>query len=243
MDNGEIRLNKFIADQGVCSRREADALIEAGEVLVNGIPAEKGQKVMPGQDRVNVKGRMVRMRDVKKVTLVVNKPRGYVCTNRDAHAEKTVFDLVPPPWNRERLFCAGRLDKESDGMVILTTDGDLAQRLTHPSQEVTKRYKVRLAETLKQEDIPKLLRGIVWEGERLQVEKVIPDTKAGEEGGQRVEVHLHHGKKQEIRRLFYALGYRVRRLSRIQIGKMTLRGVASGRVRPLQSKEIDLLFS
>src|SRR5690606_528030 len=121
-----IRLQKFIADAGVCSRRAAEALIAQGEVWVNGQPAARGQKIGPGVDKVTVSGKPVRTTAQPKLTVVVHKPRGIVCSNEDPHHSATVFDLLPREYSKFRFFCAGRLDLDSEGLVILTTDGDLA---------------------------------------------------------------------------------------------------------------------
>ncbi len=151
MKSAQVRLQKYIADAGVCSRRAAEALIEAGDVHVNGKIATIGQKVTPGEDNVSVDGQRIRLPRGEAMTLAVNKPRGLVCSNDDPHNPGTVFDLLPPQLAQRRFFCAGRLDKDSEGLVILTTDGDLANRLMHPRNVVVKRYHVKL-------DIPALPR-------------------------------------------------------------------------------------
>lgn len=242
MESEGIRLQKFIADQGICSRRKAEELISEGRVLVDGRPAVLGQRVVPGRESVKVRGKVVRPAAHEPVVLMLNKPKGYVCTNADPHNPQTVFDLVPPPWNKERLFCAGRLDKNSEGMLILTNDGALSHRLTHPSGEVVKRYLVTLSKPLQAAHIRKVLDGVTVEGELLRALKIIPATE-GEDPERRLEVHLAQGRKREIRRMFEHLGYFVDRLRRIQIGGLVMRGIAKGRVRPLKNREIDLLFS
>jgi 23S rRNA pseudouridine2605 synthase len=242
MEPQGIRLQKVIADHGICSRRKAEELITEGRVFVNGRAAELGQRVFPGKDAIKVNGRLLQRETVERVVLMLNKPRGFVCTNADPHNPQTVFDLVPPPWNRQRLFCAGRLDKESEGMLLLTNDGEFAQRLTHPSGMVVKRYLVTLSKPLQAAHIPKLLEGVKVEGELLRALKIIPAT-TGENPERRLEVHLGQGRKREIRRMFEFLGYFVDRLRRVQIGCLVMRGIAKGRVRPLKNKEVDLLFS
>ncbi|HKB89476.1 MAG TPA: S4 domain-containing protein, partial [Opitutaceae bacterium] len=121
-----IRLQKYLADAGICSRRAAEALIVAGEVWVNSKKAELGQKIIPGEDKVTVSGKSVKNIAQPKLTLAVHKPRGLVCSNDDPHNDATIFDLLPREVAKFRFFCAGRLDKESEGLVIITTDGDLA---------------------------------------------------------------------------------------------------------------------
>src|SRR3954468_8418457 len=166
-----IRLQKFIADAGMCSRRAAEALIAHGEVWVNGTAATLGQKIVPGVDRVTISGKPVRTTAQPKITVAVHKPRGLVCSNDDPHHAATVFELLPREFSKFRFFCAGRLDLDSEGLVILTTDGDLANRLMHPSNVVTKRYHVTLKHPFPAGRLIQLVRGVVIEGERLQVER------------------------------------------------------------------------
>ena len=166
-----IRLQKYIADAGVCSRRSAEALIAQGEVWVNGAQAALGQKITPGVDKVTVSGKSVRSVAQPRITLAMNKPRGLVCSNDDPHHTDTIFSVLPREFAKYRFFCAGRLDMDSEGLVILTTDGDLAHRLMHPSNVVVKRYHVILKQPYPAARLPLLVKGIVLEGERLKVER------------------------------------------------------------------------
>ncbi|HTL66931.1 MAG TPA: pseudouridine synthase [Lacunisphaera sp.] len=238
-----VRLHKFIADAGVCSRRAAEAMIAAGEVYVNGRRAELGQRVEPGVDKVTVRGRAVRATAQPKLALVLHKPRGVVCSNSDPHAEQTIFDLLPREWARLRLFCAGRLDKDSEGLVILTSDGDLAHRLMHPSNLVVKRYYVSLEQPFPAGRLRQLLRGVSIEGERLKVERANLVNPRPDKSSPELDVHMHHGKKREIRQLFTALGFEVRRLRRYQIGALRLKGIPLRGVKQLSTKEIESLFA
>ncbi len=238
-----VRLQKYIAEAGLASRRAADALIAEGEVTVNGQVAVLGTKVTPGIDRIVVSGELVRPHRGGAVTLAVHKPRGLVCTNRDPHHNQTIFDLLPPPFAGLRLFCAGRLDKESEGLVILTTDGDLANRLMHPSGLVVKYYRVSLREAFRREDLPRLLKGVTIEGERLKVEKARLIGRGTTDVSTEVDVEMHHGKKREIRQLFTALGCSVRRLRRYQIGRFSLRGFPLRAVKVLTDSEIASLLA
>ncbi len=239
--SGPIRLERFLAGAGLCSRRAARALIAAGEVSVNGQPAVLGAKVSGDADRVAVRGRPVESRQ-PRVTLAMHKPRGLICSNRDPHHARTVFSALPPPWSGHRFFCAGRLDQDSEGLLILTTDGDLAQRLTHPSHRVVKRYQVSLDRDFPRAQLARLLRGVVVEGEHFQVEHASLVHPGPGGGSSELDVHLHHGKKREIRQLFRALGYRVRRLRRYQIGGLRLQGLPAGAVKSLTDPEVRLLF-
>ena len=238
-----VRIQKFIAEAGICSRRAAEALIVAGEVYVNGKKAELGQKIEPGVDKVSVKGKGVRPQAQQKLAIVMHKPRGVVCSNSDPHAEQTIFDLLPREWARLRLFCAGRLDKESEGLVILTSDGDLAHKLMHPSNLVVKRYYVSLEEPFPVGRLRQLLRGVVIEGEHLKVERANLVNPRPDGSSPELDVHMHHGKKREIRQLFTALGFEVRRLRRYQIGSLRLKGIPLRGVKQLSSKEIASLFA
>ena len=238
-----VRIQKFIADSGLCSRRAAEALIAAGDVYVNGQPATTGQKIEPGTDKVTVRGKPVRTSAQPRITLVMHKPRGVVCSNSDPHAEQTIFDLLPREWAKLRLFCAGRLDKDSEGLVILTSDGDLANRLMHPSNLIVKRYYVSLEEPFPVKRIRSLLHGILHEGERHKVERAFLVNPSRDETSTELDVHMHHGKKREIRLLFTALGFEVRRLRRYQIGNLRLNGLPLRGVKQLSSKEIESLFA
>ncbi|MET3873397.1 23S rRNA pseudouridine2605 synthase [Puniceicoccus vermicola] len=235
----EIRLQKFLSQSGVCSRRKAEELIREGRVEVDDRIALIGESIVAGSAVVRVDGKRIIARQQDHLTLVLNKPRHYVCTNADPHQDQTVFDLLPKIWQDPRMICAGRLDKDTEGLLILTTDGDLAQRLTHPSKRVIKRYQVRVQRDLQGDDIPKLLRGRTLEGQWLQFDKIIPPKHKGSE----FEVHLDHGKKREIRRLLESFGYLVKKLKRTQIGAYKMRGLARGQARPLKSSEIKALLA
>jgi len=241
-DTESIRLQKYIADAGVCSRRAAEALIAQGEVWVNGAKAGLGQKITPGVDKVTVSGKSVRAAAQPKITLAMNKPRGLVCTNEDPHHTKTIFSVLPRELSKYRFFCAGRLDMDSEGLVILTTDGDLAHRLMHPSNVVVKRYHVVLKQPFPASRLPLLVKGIVLEGERLKVERAALISPGAGGTATNLDVHMHHGKKREIRLLFTTLGYDVKRLRRYQIGALQVKGIPLHAMKILTTKEIEMLF-
>lgn len=237
-----IRLQKFLADAGLCSRRAAEALIREGEVWVNGAAATLGQKVTPGVDRVVVKGKLVRTGGQPRITVAVHKPRGLVCSNDDPHHAATVFALLPRELAKFRFFCAGRLDLESEGLVILTTNGDLANRLMHPSNLVVKRYHVVLKQPFPASRLPQLVRGVMIEGERLKVERAALINAGADHAATDLDVHMHHGKKREIRQLFTALGHDVKRLRRYQIGALQLKGIPLRAGKVLSTKQVESLF-
>ncbi|MEX0331266.1 MAG: pseudouridine synthase [Puniceicoccaceae bacterium] len=237
-----LRIQKIIADRGLASRREAESWIEEGRVTVNGEVATLGDKSVPGVDEITIDGRPLPREAPAKLVIAMNKPKGFVCTNDDPHATKTVFDLLPAEIKALRLFCVGRLDKESEGLLILTNDGNLQQQLAHPSYNVQKKYHVELNKPLREADVRKLIRGITWEGERLSIDKVIPLKSRSGDNWKSLEVVLGHGRKREIRRLFYAFGYDVKRLRRVQIGQFRLKGLPRGHIRTLGKSEIKTLF-
>jgi 23S rRNA pseudouridine2605 synthase len=237
-----VRVQKAIAERGIASRREAEKWIEEGRVSVNEVIVSLGDKCLPSQDQIAVDGNPLPREEPEKVVLAMNKPKGVVCTNEDPHAKRTVFDLLHPDFAALRLFCVGRLDKDSEGLLLLTNDGGLKQQLTHPSYNVVKKYAVEIDKPLREADIRKLIRGIEWEGERLSIEKVFPTGSRQKKNWKELEVTMHHGKKREIRRLFYAFGYEVKRLQRYQIGQLRLKGIPKGQFKPLGKREIRLLF-
>ena len=238
-----MRVQKFLADAGVCSRRTAEALIAEGEVWINGQPATLGQKIDPDRDKVIIKGKQVRTTPQPRMTLAVHKPRGLVCSNDDPMNPDTIFDLLPRELARYRFFCAGRLDKDSEGLVILTTDGDLANRLMHPRNTVVKRYQVRLAEPFPARRLGTLRKGVMIEGERHRVEYAALVNPSRDDTSENLDVWMHHGKKREIRLLFMALGFEVKRLRRYQIGALPLRGIPLRAGKKLSPKEIESLFA
>ncbi len=237
----EQRVQKIIAQAGICSRREAERLITEGKVRVNGKVAQLGDKALPSA-AIFVNNKPILHKAERPITLLMNKPKGYLCTNSDPFAEKTVFQLLQPEFQNMRLFCAGRLDKDSEGLLILTNDGSLANRISHPSTQINKRYRVVLHRDFNKADIPKLLEGIEYEGDFLKAEKVLPAPDVNAGAARRLEVHLHHGKKREIRRLFEAHRYFVKKLVRIQIGGLVLKNIPKGGIKVLGQKDIERLF-
>ncbi len=240
--NSGVRLQKILAERGLCSRREADTWIQEGWVKVNGRVAEPGTRVDPDKDQIVVKGKGLPPKvRVEPITLIVNKPKGVICSHSDPHHSHTIYDLLPRRLQDRRFICAGRLDKDSEGMLILTTEGGLANRIMHPRNEVIKRYRVQLNRPFPQDKIPLLLEGKMVEGDLLKADKVIP-ARRGKDADLKLEVHLNHGKKREIRKLFEAFGFYVKKLKRFQIGRLVLKGIPPGGLRPLTQHEIESLL-
>jgi 23S rRNA pseudouridine2605 synthase len=235
------KLQKFLADSGLCSRRKGETWIGDGLVTVNEEIAKLGCRVNPNKDVVKVKGRRVQAHTQPSLTLMVNKPKGFICSNEDEHADRLIFDILEKKHQTYRLFCAGRLDLESEGLVILTNDGSLAHRLTHPSNEVKKRYQVELNLPLAKEHLPLIIKGATIDEEFLRIDDI--RAKNGKPiGSLRLELTLGHGKKREIRRIFQHFGYRISKLRRVAIGGLSLHKLPLGQYRELERKEIGLLF-
>lgn len=226
-----MRLNRFLAAAGLGSRRACDALIESGSVVVNGSRVEKLATQVGPDDDVRMHGRPIR--PARQAYLLMNKPRGYVVTRSDELGRRTIYDILAPEFST--LSHVGRLDKDSEGLLLLTNDGDLAQRLTHPSHEIEKEYEVTLNKAFDPAHTPKLLKGIFIEGGRGRFERirsVAPDC---------VKVVLRQGLKRQIRLMFYYLGYEVERLKRIRIGSITDARIPIGSYRHLTPGEVEFL--
>jgi 23S rRNA pseudouridine2605 synthase len=234
-----MRLQKYLSQAGVCSRRTAEELILNGVVRVNGVAAELGQSVVAGKDEVRVNGDLVTIRDTKRVVLLLNKPRGFLCTNSDPGMGRTVFELVPPEYAGRKLFCVGRLDKDSEGMLLITDDGDFANRVIHPSSGILKRYRVTVNRPFDPTLIPRLLKGARDGEDFLRFHRVIWDKLTPVS----LEIHLQQGRKREIRRLLEIFGFYVKTLFRFQIGGLVLRKMPLGDCRKLTQKELALLLA
>ena len=235
------KLQKFLADSGICSRRAGEELIQDGQVSVNGVPAMLGMRVNPERDVIKVGQKRIQSKFSKPLIFIVNKPKGFTCSNDDPHAQRLIFELLEARHRNTRLFCAGRLDRDSEGLVILTNDGNLAHKLTHPSQQVRKKYQVEIHEPLEYEDMRSMLAGIEDEGEFLQLDEI--RAKSGNPvGSTKLEITMGHGKKREIRRCFQRFRYKVKKLRRVAIGGIRLDKLPLGTYRDLKDSEIDLLF-
>lgn len=243
-----VRLQKFLADAGVCSRRAGEAMIEAGEVRVNGVPAELGQKVTPGVDRVSVRGRLVGgalASPTAKITLVVNKPRGAVCGVPDGRHPTTVFDFIPKPLAKHRFLVIGRLAPDTEGLVVLTSDGALADRLARASSKVVRRFVVTLEEPMGRGRFPLLTRGVKVgeEGEMERVDKIFALDPNSEGASRTLEVHITHGRGRGLHQLFAAIGCDVVRTQCVQFGDFRLKGIPLRGARPLSKDETEALFA
>lgn len=230
-----VRLNRFIANSGVCSRREADTLIQAGVVTVNGeVVTELGTKVNIHDDDIRFNGE--RLMGEEKVYLIMNKPKGYVTTASDPHAEKTVIDLLKGC--SSRVYPVGRLDKNTTGVLLLTNDGEIAERLTHPSYDKKKIYQVSLDRELSEEDYHKILEGVsLTDGDVKADELEFIDAN----DKRKIGIEIHSGKNRIVRRIFDSLGYNVKALDRVYFAGLTKKGLKKGEWRYLTEGEINIL--
>ena len=231
---GEVRLNKFIANSGLCSRREADTFITTGLVTVNGEVANQlGMKIKP-EDDVRVNGE--RIKGEPKTYIIMNKPRGFVTTMHDDHAEKSVMDLIAGQCE-QRVYPVGRLDKSTMGVLLFTNDGELTEKLTHPSYNRKKIYQARLDKNLKKSDMDQLVQGVELEDGPMNVDMISYIDNDEKEIG----LEIHSGKNRVVRRLFEALGYKVKKLDRVYFAGLTKKNLKRGQWRFLSQEEINML--
>lgn len=231
----EIRLNRFIANSGVCSRRDADDHIQNGFISVNGkIVTNLGSKVTYDDD---VRFKNKRLSAEKKVYILLNKPKDYVTTVEDPHAEHTVLELIGDEC-KERVYPVGRLDKATTGVLLLTNDGDLTGKLTHPKYKSKKIYHVFLDNTVTKNDLFKLTGGIEIDGVTVVADAV---SYADPEDKSQIGIELHSGQNRVIRRMFESLGYKVKKLDRVYFAGLTKKNVQRGKWRFLTDKEVSML--
>ena len=231
----EVRLNKFIANSGICSRREADNFILAGVVTVNGeVVTELGTKININTDDVRFNGE--RLKGESKVYIVMNKPKGYVTTASDPHADKTVMDLLKKC--PSRVFPVGRLDKNTTGVLMFTNDGEIAEKLTHPSYDKKKIYQVSLDSKLKQEDFDKIMSGVELSDGIIAADAL---EYIEDDDHRKLGIEIHSGKNRIVRRIFESLGYEVKALDRVYFAGLTKKGIKRGDWRYLTEGETNLL--
>ena len=235
MNDDAVRLNKFMANAGVCSRRKADELIQAGRVEVNGkVVTDLGVKIHPSQDSVFVNEKQVAIID-EPIYIVFNKPKDCITTASDERGRATVMDFVKV---RQRIFPIGRLDRKTTGVLLLTNDGEFANRLTHPKFEIQKAYKVTLEKALTPQDADKLAKGIrLSDGKTAPAEiHIIPGNK-----NKVIGVIIHEGRNRQVHRMFEAFGYEVEKLDRVAYANVTYEKIPRGSWRFLTKHELRKL--
>lgn len=239
MANNEVRLQKFMAEQGVASRRKSEDLIRAGKVKVNGHVAEIGMKINPRKDLVTVgKQKLTNVKNRKMVYIMLNKPRGYVTTVSDELGRKTVMDLLPEFGCR--IYPVGRLDKDSEGLLLLTNDGSFTNCMTHPSHEYAKVYRVTVRPAVNDEILFNLRNGIEIDGRKTAPCEVTVLTE--EENRVVLEFILHEGRNRQIRKMCESQGLEVARLKRISIGPIKLGMLKQGDYRELSEQDVKKLL-
>ena len=231
-----MRINKFLAEKGIASRRHADEIISAGRVKINGQIATLGANVEEC-DVVMLDDAPISMEETKLEQYIMNKPKGVICTVSDDRDRKTVMDLLPEGIGR--VFPVGRLDYATEGLLILTNDGDLAFRLTHPTTEIPKTYMARIEGTLMEKDLNPIRSGVELDGVLTKKCKahIVETNKAYT----KVHVTITEGKNRQVRRMFEAIGKNVEFLKRVSIGQLKLKGLNRGEIRPLTEMEIAYL--
>ncbi|MCI5708513.1 pseudouridine synthase [Veillonella caviae] len=232
------RLQKYIASCGVASRRKAEDLITAGKVQVNGRKVtELGVKVNPMKDKVKVNGQLLAME--KPVYYLLNKPKGVITSVVDPQGRETVLDYIKN--EKKRIFPVGRLDLYTEGLLLLTNDGELAQNLTHPSKGVEKTYEVRIKGRVKEEDLQIIANGVNLDDGMTAPATIVDLGFDDHNGVHEVEITIHEGRNRQVRRMFEHFGYRIHNLKRIAYGGLTLGGVKRGGARQLTQREVNAL--
>jgi pseudouridine synthase len=237
-----IRLQKIIADAGLASRREAEEWIREGRVRVNGRVVSLGERADPERDAVRVDGRRLHPRTGPKSYVLMNKPKGYVTTVDDPEGRNTVLDLLPPAL-RGGVKPVGRLDVQTEGLLLLTNDGEIARLVTHPSTGCPKEYRVKVSGVPTEPQLDKLRRGIPLDGRRTRAADIrrVSTTEHGGGGNSWLRVVLKEGRTRQIRRMFEAIGHPVSKLKRVAIGPIRDDRLPTGAWRPLSRVEVEKL--
>ena len=234
----KIRLQKYMADAGIMSRRAAEEEIKNGNVSVNGHVAELGTKIDPRNDVVSYRGKRIRYEKKEYTYIMMNKPRGYLCSTTDDRGRKCVTDLLEGV--DARVYPVGRLDLVSEGILLLTDDGELKNRLTHPKHTIGKVYRVKIAGKISDEQMEILTSELVIDGYKIQ--PVTVSISSEDESGTVLKMTLFEGRNRQIRKMCEAAGITVKRLSRVSIGNLKLDGLPVGKWRYLEQHEVDYLY-
>lgn len=231
-----MRLNKFLSNSGVASRRKCDEIILEGKVQVNGkVVKELGTTINEKKDKITVEGKAVKLPS-SFVYIKLNKPKGYACTASDEKGRKTIYDLVNC---QERLFSIGRLDYDTEGLIILTNDGDFANKVAHPRYEMEKEYRVTAEGEIKESELAVMRKGVVVDGERMPSAKV--EWLSFENGFTKLSVVINEGQNRQVRRMFEAIGHAIKLLKRVRIGAVKLGGLSRGEYKDLTQDELNSL--
>ena len=231
-----MRLNKFLSASGVCSRRKADELIENGEIIVNGkVETQLGTNIDEKKDKVIYNGKVISLTS-EFVYYKLNKPKGYICSNNDDKGRKTIFELLPKD---KRLFSIGRLDYNTEGLILITNDGELSEAISHPRYEVNKEYIVTIEGKILESELAVLRAGVVEKGIRMpkaRVQRLETDGKIT-----KISVIINEGQNRQVRRMFEAIGKTIVLLKRVRIGEITLGGLQRGTYKELNRVEMEYI--
>ena len=231
-----MRLNKFLSNSGVASRRKCEEIILEGKVFVNGkVVTELGTLINEKKDKVTVEGKPIKLPS-SFVYIKLNKPKGYACTAKDEKGRKTIYDLVK---SDERLFSIGRLDYDTEGLIILTNDGDFANMIGHPKYNIEKEYRVTVEGEVKESEMAVMRKGVVVDGERMPSARV--EWLSFENGFTKLSIVIDEGQNRQVRRMFEAIGKTIKLLKRVRIGGVKLGGLSRGEYRDLSEQELNLL--
>ena len=239
-DGMEERLQKFLAEAGIASRRKAEELIAAGRVKVNGkIVTEQGVKINPQKDKVEFDNRLIAVKAEKKVYIMLHKPEGYVTTAKEQFGRPAVLDLIHGV--QERIFPVGRLDYDTSGLLLLTNDGDLTYRLTHPSHDVEKTYLAKVYGVPDEADLQKFRRGVTVDGRKTSPAKIRILERDKDLRFSMVEITIHEGRNRQVRKMCEAIKHPVAQLKRVATGELQLGDLPKGKYRHLTEREIKYL--
>ena len=231
-----MRLNKFLSNSGVASRRKCEEIILEGKVFVNGkAVTELGTVINEKKDKVTIEGKPIKLPS-SFVYIKLNKPKGYACTAKDEKGRKTIYDLVQC---EERLFSIGRLDFDTEGLIILTNDGDFSNKVAHPRYNMEKEYRVTVEGEVKESELAVMRKGVVVDGERMPSARV--EWLSYEKGFTKVSVVIDEGQNRQVRRMFEAIGKTIKLLKRVRIGGVKLGGLSRGEYKDLTEEELNLL--
>lgn len=231
-----MRINKFLSNSGLASRRKCDQLIEEGKVFVNGKQVtELGSQINEKKDKVTVDGKTITLPS-SFVYIKLNKPKGYACTAHDEKGRKTIYDLID---SEERLFSIGRLDYDTEGLILLTNDGDFANKVAHPKFNIDKEYRVTVEGEIKESEMAVMRKGVVVDGQRMP--SAIVNFISYENGYTKLSVIIDEGQNRQIRRMFEAIGKTIKLLKRVRIGQVRLGGLRRGDYKDLTEVELNSL--
>lgn len=236
--SNKIRVQKYLSSNGIASRRKSEEMIIAGLIKINGKTAIIGDKIIPGKDKVFVGGKLISPIKTEKIYIMLNKPRGYITTMQDEQDRKCVADLIKDI--DERVYPVGRLDKESEGLLIMTNDGEFANKITHPSNHISKVYRVTVKPSINNFQIARICEGIEIDG--YTTAPALVNVVSEEVDRTVIEITIYEGKNRQIRKMCEELGLEIARLKRISIGGISLKGLPIGKWRKLNYKDIEKLY-